>query len=347
MIISYTINQYQFNDFYNLSLGLFNPQKHFADRSYFKSIIYKYNINKKISTIPIIFQVRNFINTKKIELIFKGIRVGHILVNDVYKIDEKDLLHLYGVNNTNKSSHPGFIYLKSLGDYAVGGKPVINTSTYNIFKDKYDLKSQFNKFFKKNNISDAVAFQTRNPPHKGHEFQIKKGLDHSKNLVINPIFGWKKKGDFNEKIVEKAYKIFIKKNTKNIFFKPITTNMRYLGPREAIHHAIIRQNLGFSHFIIGRDHAGVAGFYKKYESFRLMKLLNCENKLKIKILKFREPKYCLKCDKIFSRKNCSHSIKYFNGSFIRKRLSLKMRLPSYLIDQEVANLLYKNNKKYI
>ena len=74
--------------------------------------------------------------------------------------------------------------------------------------------------------------------------------------------------------------------------------MRYLGPREAIHHAIIRQNLGFSYFIVGRDHAGVGRFYKKYESFKLIDLLDCNKKLKINILKLREPKFCKVCNKI-------------------------------------------------
>ncbi len=254
-------------------------------------------------------------------------------------------MHLYGVKKNNKLSHPGYFYQSQLGEYAIGGKPFINYSTFDSFKKKYDFKNQFKNFFIKNNIMNPVAFQTRNPPHKGHEFQIKNGLLYSNNLVINPIFGWKKEGDFNEKIVKSAYNIFIKKNKKNIFFKPINTNMRYLGPREAIHHAIIRQNLGFSYFIVGRDHAGVGGFYKKYESFKLIKSLNCNKKLKIKILKFREPKFCKICNKISYKFNCKHEIKYFNGSEIRNRLSLRIKIPSYLIDKEIVKVLETNYKK--
>ena len=265
-------------------------------------IIYKYKFNKNLSTIPISFQIKEKINVQKIFLYYRKINIGHILVNEIFMIDENDLLYLYGINDKNKFFHPGFVYQKSLGKYAVGGKPIINRNNFKFFEKKYDLKKSFSLFFKNFNMKDPIAFQTRNPPHKGHEFQLKKSLSFSNNLVINPIFGWKKKGDFKESAIEGSYKIFIRKNKKKIYFKPIQTNMRYLGPREAIHHAIIRENLGFSYFIVGRDHAGVGNFYKKYEAFELIKKLNCEKKLKIKFLKFKEPKICLICNKIFSKK---------------------------------------------
>ena len=308
----------------------------------FNEIIYKYKCNGQISTIPIIFQVKKNIITKKVKLIYQKLEVGYILVDEIFEINEEDLKYLYGVNDNNKLFHPGFIYQKNLGKYAIGGRPIINNANFKLFKQKYNFRHNFKIFFKKYQIKDAVSFQTRNPPHKGHEYQIIKSLNYSNNVVINPIFGWKKKDDFKEKIVKDSYKIFIKKNSKNIFFKEIQTNMRYLGPREAVHHAIIRQNLGFSYFIVGRDHAGVGGYYKKYDSFRLINKLNCNKKLKIKILKFREPKYCRVCDKVFIYRGCSHKIKYFNGTNIRNLLSSKKSIPSYLIDKEISELLRKN-----
>ena len=128
-----SINNFQLNDFFNLSLGLFKPQHNYVDHKNFKKIKYKYKFNKNLSTIPISFQIKEKINVQKIFLYYRKINIGHILVNEIFMIDENDLLYLYGINDKNKFFHPGFVYQKSLGKYAVGGKPIINRNNFKFF----------------------------------------------------------------------------------------------------------------------------------------------------------------------------------------------------------------------
>ena len=113
-----------------------------------------------------------------------------------------------------------------------------------------------------------------------------------------------KKGDFSEKAVSVGYETMIKKYYKglNIYFDTLKTPMRYAGPREAIFHAIIRRNLGCTHFIIGRDHAGVGNYYGKYEAQELARKLTKHRSIGIELLLLSEPFYCHRCKQIVSEK---------------------------------------------
>ena len=131
--------------------------------------------------------------------------------------------------------------------------------------------SKTKEYFKKKGWKKIAGFQTRNPIHKGHEYLHRVALEVCDGLFINPLSGWKKNGDFSEIAILEGYKAMFKEYYKdlNIYFEFLETPMRYAGPREAIFHALIRKNLGCTHFIIGRDHAGVGNYYGKYEAQEL------------------------------------------------------------------------------
>jgi sulfate adenylyltransferase len=120
--------------------------------------------------------------------------------------------------------------------------------------------------------------------------------------------------------------------------------MRYAGPREAVFHAIIRKNYGCTHFIVGRDHAGVRDFYDKYDAHRIFDRLP---DIGVKPLLLRGPYYCLKCKEVVSEKICPHNEKWHNhisGTFIRKLISENKEIPAYLMRKEVVDVVTKHKK---
>ena len=142
----------------------------------------------------------------------------------------------------------------------------------------------------------------------------------------------------NYKLVKEIYK------NKNIFFALFNSYPRYAGPREALLHAIVRRNYGCTHFLVGRDHAGTGNYYKKYDSQK--KCLKFKRELKIKIIPFNEPYLCSKC-KIVVNKKCTIckkiSKRLINGTYIRKNLLKKNKIPEYYMNSKISKILNKNS----
>ncbi len=192
-----------------------------------------------------------------------------------------------------------------------------------------------------------VGFQTRNIPHRAHEFLQKIGLSLTDGLLIHPIIGWKKKGDFNPEMIIKAYQILIDHYypQDRVIFSGLATSMRYAGPLEAVFHAIIRKNFGCTHFIVGRDHAGVGGFYDKYEAHRIFDKFP---DLGIIPLLLNGPYYCKKCLSVVSDKICPHHDTHnieISGTSIRKMILQGERIGEEYLRLEVAEFILKIRNK--
>lgn len=165
------------------------------------------------------------------------------------------------------------------------------------------------------------AMQIRNAPHFGHEAVFRFILKKFDYLVLNPIFGIKKKKDFSDLFIKKALNFMQKKYT-NIKFFPIYSNFYYGGPREALHHLIIRKNLGFQCFYIGRDHAGAENLYNNLSAIKVAK--KYKNKFSIKILTSKGGYYCKICDKYLIKDSCRHKkLTNVSGTEFRKCLNRK------------------------
>jgi sulfate adenylyltransferase len=189
----------------------------------------------------------------------------------------------------------------------------------------------------------VVGFQTRNPVHAAHEYLQRRGLDICDGLFINPSVGWKKKGDFSQEAIEKAYACMIKEfYPKNrVHMEGLKIFFRYAGPREAIFHALIRRNLGCTHFIIGRDHAGVGNYYGTYEAQELALKLSRSKDMGITLLLFKEPYFCKRCGTIVTEKHCSHrgkDIVYISGTLIRDMLGKGKYPDSIYMRPEITGL---------
>lgn len=205
-------------------------------------------------------------------------------------------------------------------------------------------KSSLNKIKKVNNkFKNTCAFQTRNIPHLGHEKIIESLLNKFDHVVINPLIGPKKEGDAKFEILEKAYKYIIDNKFKNkVSYIPIIANMFYAGPREAIHHANIRKNLGFKNFVIGRDHAGAFNNYDPMGAYRLV--TQHKKVIKIHIERLTGAYYCQDCDIIRVDFNCKHNnFKNISGTEFRKKL--KMKKMFIYADNKLQHKLHKIKNK--
>ena len=354
MKIKYFLNEEQLQDSINLANGLFYPLDGFMISSDYHNVLKNMQLNNNhIWTIPITLDVdvetyKLCFGSSRLYLYFNNECIGHIIIKEVFIVNqEKDVLKIFKTSDIN---HPGVKKELSKNKYRVGGK--VKITKLSLLNNNLN-PSKTKKFFKKKQWEKIAGFQTRNPIHRGHEYLHRIALEVCDGLFINPLIGWKKKDDFSEIAVSEGYKSMFEKYYLglNIYFETLKTPMRYAGPREAIFHAIIRRNLGCTHFIIGRDHAGVGDYYQKYEAHHLAKEIIKNNNLGIELLLLREPFYCHKCEQIVSDKTCNHTSKFIvkiSGTKIRKLLKKNQRPNEFYMRKEVADRIIKlKNNKFI
>lgn len=310
-------------DVINISVGLFSPLHGFMTEEEFKSCVEEYILpDGQIFTIPITLSISKDIAEKiqlkdQIKLCYNKRNVAILNVKDIYTVATQDFKKVFRTLDMN---HPGVKKELEREPYRVGGSVILLDNS--LLGDAL-IPEKIKKIFSNKGWKTIVGFQTRNPIHKAHEFLQRTALEICDGLFINPIVGWKKSGDFTQEAVMAAYNTMINNfyPKDRVYLKGLKTQMRYAGPREAIFHAIIRRNLGCTHFIIGRDHAGVGDFYGDYDAHELAKELTAKQDLGIQLLLLHEPYYCNKCDQIVTEKTCAHYATNrvpISGSAIRK-----------------------------
>ncbi len=321
------ISEKTLQDVINIETGLLYPLDGFMTEDDFRSVVDEYVLSNKkdVFTIPVTLDVPREIYDAvsmgdKLELIYKGSVVAEQLVDGKFKTSDEDWLRIF---TTLDMSHPGVANEKGRSPWRVGGTTrLIDGVLLDDALKPVDTK----RIFREKGWNTVVGFQTRNPIHKAHEYIQRIGLEVCDGLFINPLVGWKKKGDFTQEAVVAAYERMIQEfyPSDRVYMAGLKTQMRYAGPREAIFHAIIRRNLGCTHFIIGRDHAGVGGFYGAYDAHILAEKLLEKYDLGISLLLTREPYYCNKCKQIVTDKHCAHYRTHrteISGTIIRKYIS--------------------------
>lgn len=342
------INEEILQDIINIKTGLFAPLDGFMDSADYRNVVDSMKLSSgEVWTIPITLGLDEMTSDDMLELVFEDRVVATLEVEDVYKVKEEDIKKIFG---TDDSAHPGVKKELQKGSFRVGGKiTLVDESILEGALNPQETKEHF----KKMGYKTIAGFQTRNPIHKAHEHLQRVALEICDALFINPLVGWKKAGDFSEEAVISGYKAMIDEyyNGLNVYFDTLKTPMRYAGPREAIFHAIIRRNLGCTHFIIGRDHAGVGGYYGKYEAQELARKIIQENDLGITLLLLSEPFYCKKCEQMVSDKTCKHSeefIQKISGTQIRAMLSEGKRPSELFMRAEVADAIISlKERKFI
>lgn len=344
------ISEETLQDIINIETGLLYPLKGFMNAVDFRSVVDEFTLSDgQVFTIPITLDVPEDVSLVKgqmLHLFFQGRHVADMAVEDTYRMTDADIEKVFRTLDMN---HPGVRKEKERYSRRVGGKTVLldNELLWDALRPENTKKIFADKGWK-----TVVGFQTRNPIHKAHEHLQRIGLEVCDGLFINPIIGWKKKGDFTEEAVVAAYEKMVEEYypKDSVYLAGLKTQMRYAGPREAVFHAIIRRNLGCTHFIIGRDHAGVGGFYGAYEAHALARELSEKHDLGIQMLLLHEPYYCKKCGMVVSEKNCSHYETErieISGTIIRKYISEGTIPDEIMLRKEIFDTLLKCKQIFI
>jgi len=253
------------------------------------------------------------------------------------------------VFKTTDPAHPGVARVMAMGDFLVGGSIEYIPMVRDGYEDFFLTPMETRVLFRERGWDTVVAFQTRNVPHLGHEYVQKTALTFVDGLFINPVIGRKKRGDFRDEVILEAYKTLIDRfyPRGSVVMSIVRYAMRYAGPREAIHHAIMRKNFGATHFIVGRDHAGVGNYYGRYEAQEIFREFP---DLGITPLFFREFFYCRGCGGMSNEKICPHDREsriYISGTRIRESLSRGVVPPPEMMRREVAETILSFDDPFV
>jgi sulfate adenylyltransferase len=268
-------------------------------------------------------------------------------IKEIYTYDKKTIAK--EIYTTTENDHPGVNMLYAMNDHFIGGNIILIGKKKRAY-DEYHLTPRETRIlFKEKGWQEIVAFQTRNPPHLGHEYVQKTALTFVDGIFINPIIGRKKPGDFKDDIILKSYETLIKHYylKERSIMSILRTSMKYAGPREAIHHAIMRKNYGCTHFIVGRDHAGVGTYYGPYDAHDIFREFP---DLEITPIFFRSFSRCMKCDSVVNDKICPHEPEFhvhFSGKKIRALLKEGKIPPEEMMRKEVAETILEFDEPFI
>ena len=331
--------------------GGFKPLSTFLNFEQLDSVLKKMRLpTGEIWPIPVLFPKpsESTISTGMTLLLkFRKQNLAKLKVTNIFEYNLKKLIKLF--YGTNDIRHPGVLETKKSSNIFLTGKLTRVGKLTKILGIPALEPDQVKKIIQNKGWKKVVGFHTRNPPHRAHEFLQKNSLENSDGILIHPVVGSKKIGDFSNDAITRSYKLYIKNYlpAKNVIFTSLLTYSRYAGPREAIFTAIVRRNYGCSHFIVGRDHTGVKDFYGKYDS---QKIFSKFKDARIEILCFNEPYYCKKCDQITTTKTCPHRKKYhleISGTRIRKAILNKSKIPEIYIRKDVLKKLQNTRDIFV
>jgi sulfate adenylyltransferase len=270
-----------------------------------------------------------------------------MVIEERFEIDlSEQARHVYG---TEDRAHPGVDRQWKSGPYALAGPIRLLQTAPSAIPSRYDLSPRdVRSEIRRRGFRTITGFQTRNLAHRAHERLQKLGLELTDGLLIHPLIGWKKRGDMLPEVILDGYEILIEHYypRERVMLSGLTTAMRYAGPREALFHAIIRKNFGCTHFIVGRDHAGVGNYYDKYAGHRVFDQFTNEE-LGIIPLRLHGPCYCHRCDEIVTEVTCPHGPEAWldiSGTEVRAMISRGECPTSKVMRPEIGQFLIERAK---
>ncbi len=322
--------------------GGFEPLSTFMNYEELDSVLKNMRLpNGKIWPIPILFPKefdQKISDFTSLALRFNGHNLALLDQHTSFQYDVKKLIKsFYG---TDDPSHPGVQKTSNLSGVFITGKLKRLSKLADILKIDSLEPFQVRSIIKKKKWKTVVGFHTRNPPHRAHEYIHETVLKNHDGLLLHPVIGSKKRGDFTSESIMKSYKYYAENHLPldRTILTPLLTYSRYAGPKEAIFTAIVRRNYGCTHFVVGRDHTGVKNFYGTYDSQKIFKNLD----VGISIIPFSEPFYCSKSDCITTKDECEFGDKYYvevSATRIRKAIKEKSVIPEFLIRPDILKIL--------
>lgn len=337
-----TLNKGLLFDFVNIARGVYSPIRGFMSQNDFAKVINDLSLENGVPwTLPIVLDV----DTEFADKVNPGERigichpdgspVGVMDVSDIYRYNKKKTCNR--LFNTTNEDHPGVSMFQKKNPFFLGGdiKAFPTSLPRNGNNDLSPKETRV--LFKKKGWESVAGFQTRNVPHRAHEYLQKSSLEHVDGLLIQPKIGEKKSGDYTNNAIIQGYKSLIEDYypTNTVALSMFKSRMWYAGPREAVFDSIVRKNYGCTHFIVGRDHAGVGNYYGDFEAQKLFQELT---DIGIEPMYYHYAFYCNRCDGMVSEKVCPHDQDMRiepSGTKIREMLSSSEKPRPELMRPEV------------
>jgi len=352
-MVKVSLDSMGLSDLELIATGAMSPLTGFMRKADYERCIDEMRLtNGVVWSVPITLAVdqdkaRDIAEGQEIALCEEGRVLAVMGVDQKYPYDrgvkEHEALEVY---RTTDDAHPGVRRLYERGDVLLGGDLWLvdwPSAMRNEFPELRHTPAQSRRMFARRGWRSVVGFQTRNPIHRAHEYLQKTALEIVDGLFIHPLVGETKKGDIPADVRIASYQTILRDYypADRVLLGVFPAAMRYAGPREALFHAIARKNYGCTHFIVGRDHAGVGDYYGTYDAQDIFDQFPAQE-IDIIPFKFEYAFFCKKCGGVVSAKTCPHDQDdwiYLSGTQVRDMLRRGEMLPEEFTRPEVAKVL--------